>query len=50
MVVLGCIRIFKLSLIMFMIKKIDTAALRPDEVLDDYIPTTADELDAIGQG
>jgi hypothetical protein len=24
--------------------------LRPDEVLDDYIPTTADELDAIGQG
>lgn len=29
--------------------KTDIAALRPDEVRDDYIPTAADELDAIVQ-
>ncbi|MBT3557188.1 MAG: chemotaxis protein CheZ [Rhodospirillales bacterium] len=27
--------------------KLDIAALRPDEVTDDYIPTATDELDAI---
>ena len=30
-------------------EKSDIAALRPDEVRDDYIPTSADELDAIVQ-
>lgn len=29
--------------------KMDIAALRPDEVRDDYIPTASDELDAIVQ-
>ena len=30
-------------------EKSDIAALRPDEVRDEYIPTSADELDAIVQ-